>query len=250
MAVLTVLCALCLVQMRDPEMGLGEDSPLLPGMSKTENMLRWGFIRKVYGIVATQLALTAVVAFAIVSSPATQAYLARSTGLLIGLMIVPLLLLFPLYMYRNQHPLNLGLLAVWTLLMSTTVGMTCSAYAPLVVLEAVAITAGIVFGLTAYTFHGTRQGKDFSFLGPFLFASLWGLIIWGFFQVFFPVGPVGSTIFALGGALIFCGYIVFDTYNIIARHDLDDYIWASLNLYLDIINLMLYILRLLAKRND
>lgn len=33
--------------MHDPEMGYGDDAPLLPGMGKTENMLRWGFVRKV-----------------------------------------------------------------------------------------------------------------------------------------------------------------------------------------------------------
>lgn len=134
--------------------------------------------------------------------------------------------------------------------MSLSVGLVCSAYTPLVVLEALAITAAIVVGLTAYTFHATRKGHDLTYLGPFLFASLWGLVIWGFFQMFFPVGPVGTTIFALLGAVVFSGYIVFDTHLLIARFDLDDYIWASVQLYLDIINLFLKILQLLGNRND
>lgn len=69
------------------------------------------------------------------------------------------------------------------------------------------------------------------------------LVIWGFFQLFFPVGPVGRTVYALIGAVVFSGYIVFDTHLLIARFDLDDYIWASVQLYLDIINLFLKILQ-------
>lgn len=239
-------------KMRDPEMGLGasEDAPLLPGISKTENSLRWGFIRKVYGIVATQLVLTAVISFAIMSSPATQAFLARSPGLLLALALVPLVLLIPLHMYKDKHPTNLLLLGLFTALFSTTVGFICTAYAPLVVVEAIAITGGIVAGLTAYAFWATRKGHDLTFMAPMLFASLWGLIIWGFFQMFFDVGPVGRTIYALLGAVIFSGYIVFDTHMLIARYDLDDYIWASLNLYLDIINLFIKILQLLGRRDD
>ena len=34
----------------------------MPGMGKLDNALRWGFIKKVYGIMSTQLALTALVA--------------------------------------------------------------------------------------------------------------------------------------------------------------------------------------------
>lgn len=213
--------------------------------------------------------LTAVVAFSIISSPGTQRYLTQSPGLMIAMMVLSFLLLVPLYMYKDKHPHNLVLLGSWTGIMSLSVGLVCSVYSPVVVLEALAITAAIVTGLTAYTFYATRKGHDLTYLGPFLFASLWGvrvsvnvqwcsktlvlhtqLVIWGFFQMFLPVGPIGRTIFALIGAVVFSGYIVFDTHLLIARFDLDDYIWASVQLYLDIINLFLKILQLLGNRND
>ena len=56
-----------------------------------------------------------------------------------------------------------------------------------------------------------------SFMGPILFSSLWALIIWGFIQLFFRPGPVGQMIYALLGAFIFSGYIVYDTYLLLAR---------------------------------
>lgn len=46
-------------------------------------------------------------------------------------------------------------------------------------------------------------------------------------------------------ALIFCGYIIYDTDNLIKRYSYDEYIWAAVSLYLDIINLFLSLLTLL-----
>jgi hypothetical protein len=58
--------------------------------------------------------------------------------------------------------------------------------------------------------------------------------MWSFIQLLFGayVGGPAKTIFALLGAVLFSGYIIFDTENLIARHDLDDYIMASVALYL------------------
>ena len=44
------------------------------------------------------------------------------------------------------------------------------------------------------------------------------------------------------------GYIVYDTHLLIQRYDLDQYIWAAVNLYLDIINLFLRLLQLMSRR--
>lgn len=60
---------------------------------------------------------------------------------------------------------------VQTLLLSVGVGTACTAFAPHVIVEALALTAAIVVGLTAYAFHASRKGKDFTFLGPILFSS-------------------------------------------------------------------------------
>jgi FtsH-binding integral membrane protein len=46
-------------------------------------------------------------------------------------------------------------------------------------------------------------------------------------------------------SLIFCGYIIYDTDNIIKRYSYDEYIWAAVSLYLDIINLFLSLMQVL-----
>ncbi len=60
------------------------------------------------------------------------------------------------------------------------------------------------------------------------------MVMWSFIQLLFGayVGGPAKTVFALLGALVFSGYIIFDTEQLIARHDLDDYIMASVALYL------------------
>lgn len=52
-----------------------------------------------------------------------------------------------------------------------------------IILEAFILTGAAVAGLTLYTFWAVKRGKDFSFLGPFLSASLLVLIVFGIFMV-------------------------------------------------------------------
>lgn len=226
-----------------------QEEPLAPNLSRTENSLRLGFINKVYGILSMQLIATALATALIMFVQPVQSFVLGNPAVQIVGLLVPLLGLIPLYIYRQKHPHNLVLLGVWTLIFSIGVGTICSQYQPYVVLEALAITAGLVLGLSAFTYRAMKNGSDFSALGGILWVSLFSLVIWGFFQLFFPVGPVGQTIYALAGTVIFGLYIVYDTESLVQRYDLDDYIWASINLYLDIINLFLKILQLLGRRD-
>ncbi|KAK6930063.1 Bax inhibitor 1-related [Dillenia turbinata] len=211
-----------------------EEGRLYPGIGAGENQLRWGFIRKVYGILATQIVLTTVVsAVTILYHPLNE-----------------VLLLWPLYIYQQKHPLNLVFLGLFTACLSVTVGVTCANTDGQIVLEALVLTSAVVSSLTVYTFWASRKGKDFSFLGPILFSSLVILVVVGFMQMFFPFGPAINAIYGGIGAIIFSGYIVYDTENLIKRFTYDEYIWASVHLYLDILNLFLTILRMLNQRDD
>ncbi|KAL0196133.1 hypothetical protein M9458_009705, partial [Cirrhinus mrigala] len=52
-------------------------------------------------------------------------------------------------------------------------------------------------------------------------------------------------VFAGAGALLFCGFIVFDTHLLMHKLSPEEHVLASINLYLDIVNLFIYILRIL-----
>ena len=58
-------------------------------------------------------------------------------------------------------------------------------------------------------------------------------------------GGFGHSIFSVGGALLFSGYILYDTSVIMHHMGPDDYVMAAISLYLDIINLFLYLLEIL-----
>lgn len=62
-------------------------------------------------------------------------------------------------------------LLLQTLFLSVGVGSACSMFPIHIVLEALAITAAIVVGLTVYAFHAARKGVDFTFMGPILMSS-------------------------------------------------------------------------------
>ena len=76
-----------------------------------------------------------------------------------------------------------------------------------------------------------------------LMSILTSLIVWSFFCMMF--GFSTGALYSWIGTLLFCGFIVIDTQMIIHKLGYDDYIIASIELYLDIINLFLFILRIL-----
>jgi FtsH-binding integral membrane protein len=218
---------------------------LYPNISAEDNVLRWAFIRKVYGILSTQMMLTTAVAAVIVFSTPVKEFFASSPGLLLAIAFLPLVLMCPLYYYQQSHPLNLVLLGFFTVGVSLTVGISCAFTNGLIVLEALLLTATVVLSLTAYTYWASKNGYDFNFLGPILFVSVIVLVVFGLIQAIFPLGPLSTAIYGGLGSLVFSVYIVYDTDNLIKRFSYDEYIWASVALYLDIINLFLSILQLL-----
>ena len=62
--------------------------------------------------------------------------------------------------------------------------------------------------------------------------------------------PMLDMAIAVGGAILFSLFIIFDTHMIMHKVSPEEYIHASVNLYLDIINLFLHILRILGDRRN
>ncbi|KAG6535117.1 protein LIFEGUARD 2-like [Zingiber officinale] len=224
----------------------GGPSALYPNMAESP-VLRWAFIRKLYFILTLQLALTAAIAAVVVLVKPIPHFFVSSIagyGLYIFLLILPFIILCPLYAFRERHPINLLLLGLFTVSMSFAVGMTCAFTSGKVILEAAVLTAVVVVSLTLYTFWAARRGHDFNFLGPFLFAAVLVLLVFALIQILFPLGKLSKMIYGGLAALVFSGYIIYDTDNLIKRFTYDQYIWAAVSLYLDVVNLFLSLLTL------
>lgn len=216
------------------------------------------FIRKVYGILAAQLALTTAISTAFMYvAPVRSAVLAMGGGLQIVLMVLTIGSIFGLMANKNSSPANMYWLTGFTVLESFMVGNICARYQAaglgVLVLEALVLTLGIFLVLTAYTIISK---KDFSFMGGALFVGLWVLLGASVINILFGVvgghrSPFFSMLIACGGAGLFSLYIMYDTWQIMNVLGPDEYILAAINLYLDLINLFLYILQILteAQRN-
>lgn len=84
-------------------------------------------------------------------------------------------------------------------------------------------------------------------MGGFLFVGLLVVFVFGFIVALFP-GSAASSVYSACGALLFSLYLVYDTQIMMGgKHKYsispEEYIFAALNLYLDIINIFLFILR-------
>jgi FtsH-binding integral membrane protein len=115
---------------------------------------------------------------------------------------------------------------------------------------AAALTAAIVIALTIYAF---TTKTDFTICGGLLFAALMALFIGGLLAAIFRSRYLTILISAFS-VVLFSIYLIYDTQLILGKGELkltiDDYIFAAMNLYLDIIRIFLEILRLIsAARN-
>jgi modulator of FtsH protease len=112
------------------------------------------------------------------------------------------------------------------------------------ILQAGVMTVAIFGGLTVYVFVSRR---DFSFLRGMVTVGLVVVIVAGLINIF--VGSLGLG-FALSAAalLLFAGFVLYDTSNIIHRYPTNEYVAGALSLYLDAFNIFLALLRILNRR--
>ena len=127
-------------------------------------------------------------------------------------------------------------------LMGAGLGPILNAYmamGPGIVVQALAGTAIVTFSLS---FYALTTKKDFSFMGGFLMVGLVLLIVASIASFFIPGMSVAIS---AGAVLIFSLMILFDTSRIINGGE-TNYIRATVSLYLDIYNLFVHLLHLVA----
>ena len=113
------------------------------------------------------------------------------------------------------------------------------------------MTAGLTVGLT---FYALTTKTDFTAWGGMLWAIGSIMLIFGLFSFMF--GTTMRLIYCTLGVALFSVYLIFDTQLIVggegkyAELGKDDYILGAIILYLDIINIFLYIVQILASLKD
>ena len=111
--------------------------------------------------------------------------------------------------------------------------------------DAFLLTGAAFTGLTSYVFI-TR--KDFSFLGAALSMGIW-VILGAMLLAIFVHSAALHLAIASVGVLLFCGYILYDTSRILQERG-DDPVGAALRLFLDVVNLFVFLLRILSSQRN
>ncbi|GBL51516.1 hypothetical protein ACI3LY_003716 [Candidozyma auris] len=216
-------------------------------VASCELPIRQMFIRKVYAILSLQIFATIAVGFFIRSSSGVQNWCMNNMWLFWVSMVGSFGFMIAAHVKARSYPTNLILLAGFTLCEAYLVGLGCSLDRSEILVKATLLTAIIFIGLTAFAF---QTKYDFRSWQGALGMGLWALLGWGLMMMFFPGGKTVNMVYSGIGALLFCGYIVVDTQLIMKSYHLDDEVLAAIKLYLDILNLFLFILRMMRNSDD
>lgn len=216
---------------------------------------RNGFVRKVYSILAFQLLVTTVVAAPFQHlSPSWLHHNMWALYLSYAGVFITLICAMCSKSALREFPSNYVVLGLVSVFMGVMCGLLVSLYTAQSVFLAMGVTIVVFLALTAYA---CTTKTDFTGCGPYLFGFLSILCCFGFALMVLSMCGVHirflEVCYNLFGIVLFTFYIIFDTQKILGGDraetlSVDDYAVGALELYLDIINMFLYILSLLGDK--
>ncbi|NWV28448.1 LFG4 protein, partial [Origma solitaria] len=231
-------------EQRYPRSSIEDDFNYGSSVASASVYIRMAFLRKVYSILSIQVLLTTVTSAIFLYSTGVQAFVHERPALLLVSAFGSLAVIVALTLYRHQHPVNLYLLFGFV---SIIFLFTVSFYDVSVVLQAFILTTAVFLGLTAYTLQSKRDFSKFG-AGYVVILMILSFSCFVCLQLFFYSETI-EVVFAAAGALLFCGFIIYDTHLLMHKLSPEEYVLAAINLYLDIINLFLHLLRVLEAFN-
>lgn len=213
-------------------------------------------MKKVYVWMTLALVITGMTSWLVASSPAILATLLTNRILFFGMIIAEFGLV--IWLTAGIRKMSLTTATLLFILYSVVNGVTMASIFIIYTMESIATTFFITAGtFGAMSLVGYKTSKDLSGMGRYLFMALIGLIIATIVNIF-----VGSSMMAMiisyVGVLVFVGLTAYDTQKIKEMFmfadeynpDVQKYaVLGSLTLYLDFINLFLYLLRIFGRRD-
>ena len=215
------------------------------------------FVQKVFCNLTVMLTLTGLSCYAFMTHPNLKEFSESRRGLHLQYVCIAILFgtVFAIICcdrIAKQFPQDYGILTLFTLAQSYLLGSVCNRYSPNVVILAGSATLGITMALTVFAF---QTKYDCTGAAGFLFGALCGLMIVNIVNIFVKSSDV-QLMASCAGVLIWTAYIVVDVQMIVGgkhhkyQFEEDEHVFATINLYLDIINLFLTLLQLINGNND
>lgn len=228
----------------------------IPEEQLTENLMsskeQTRFITKVYICLDVQLIMTFGLCLYTKMNNMLTFYESDVGRGLLGLSIGGIIMTFGTLMcctYLFQRTVSKYiLLIIFSLSMSYIISNMLLYYDPKTIIIATGITLTDLILMTFISFFI----KINSYFTEFLFISTVSLILIGIINIF--IMSTFLQLFIAGfGSIVFSGFIIYDTKMITSNqyriYSKNDFVLASINLYLDVINLFLYILQCLTLSN-
>ena len=213
------------------------------------------FLRAVYGWMALGLAVTAMVALFVASSPQIVYAIAGNRGLLWGLMLAQLgVVVWLSARAEKMAPATASLLFLgYSALTGVTMSFVLLAFTGESVATTFMVTAG-TFG--ALAIYGTVTRRSLAGWGQFLFMGLIGVVIASFVGMFWHNDGF-QFVLSFIGVIVFTGLTAYDAQRLKAMAlalpsgQSGSYaVVGALSLYLDFINLFMMLLRLTGNRRN
>ena len=214
-------------------------------VSQTNAVLKRVYLRMFIGLL-----ISAFCALGVASSPAALGFIFGNTIVFWGMFIVMLAMawIIPARLEKMSTGAVLGLFALFSALMGVWLAPIFIAYRIGTIVYTFFITAG-TFG--AMSVYGYFTKSDLSKMGTYLMMALFGLIIASVVNIFWANSTM-EWIISIVGVLIFTGLTAWDTQQIkrLAAGNFEPALadklatMGAMNLYLDFINLFLFLLRI------
>lgn len=212
------------------------------------------FVRKVYSILASQLTMTVLFIVAVQTQDHVRHFFSTSAGVgiyiacAIGSIVTCIAIVC---CFGRTTPINYFLLLAFTVCETVMVGGITAQYEQRVVMMAGGATALTTVALTVYAFRTKVNIEVFMAMTFVVYMAMFPIMIAGFFVW----GPVMNVLWCCLGVLFYGLYLVIDTMMIVRGKAVsgygcsyDDFVVGALMLYMDIVMLFIYLLRLFGDR--
>lgn len=168
-------------------------------------------------------------------------------GLIRVLAFVELGMIIVAMLMQRRRRIGMPFVFAFTFISGITLYPTMAYYAgllgPTELLKGIGISA-IAFTVAAIV--ASRTSFDFSFLGGFLLIGLIAILGMGILSFFIGFGTGTHMVISIVGIMVFVGYVLFDVNRLAHNGITDDLVpFVVLSLYLDLINLILFVLQLM-----
>jgi FtsH-binding integral membrane protein len=213
------------------------------------------FLRKVYGWMCVGLAITATVALGVASSPTLVQAIFGNKILFFGLFAAEIGLVFYLSARINKIAAGTaaGLFLLYSALNGATLSLILLRYTGTSIASTFLVTAGM-FG--ALALFGTATKRSLAGVGQFAFMGLIGIILASVVGIFWKSEGLQFGI-SIVGVIVFTGLTAWDAQRLktmaatVPESSYGSYsVVGALALYLDFINLFLFLLRFMGGRRD